>query len=96
MGLFIGNPIRKLGAWLARARNTNYEASTDGTVHAFKTAVGNLIGFTDAGNPPTIERQRAGQDPDNWESSLTMKVRQGHFWKVTATGAATVFWIPEK
>ena len=95
MGLQISSPIRRFGAWLARANNTSYLAATDGLVCAIEGGVAvSVKGFTDGADPPLTQRSWGSyNDPDAQGDGITMPVRKNDYWKVT--GAGTVFWIPE-
>lgn len=76
------------------ANNTAYLAATDGFVIAKCNATGNLIGLTDAANPPTtmvVDQYASGS-----QATIVYPVKKGNYWKVTgATGTgAFVYWIP--
>ena len=107
--LEVEGTMKVFGAWLSRSEGTVYQAQTDGfvvaglkvtnTAHAHITA----IGYTDSNSPPITERGyicvRYETYADNVQSSFTMPVRKGDYWKVDATyyyGAiySFIYWIP--
>lgn len=84
-----------LGNWAQKSGNVSYLALTDGFVVAF-TAEGayDLIGYTDASDPPTTVRAHCkdwGDDASDSQGCITMPVRKGDYWKTT--GASTIWWI---
>jgi hypothetical protein len=90
----LGREARELGYCVAKSDNTPYLAITDGVVEAY---VGegphDIIGFTDANNPPTTQKQRHkdwGDDASDSIGSISMEVKKGNYWKTT--GASTVYW----
>lgn len=95
MGADVRTPYKKLGAWLARASNTVYQALTDGFVCAITGSAQIVSGYTDGSNPPTTERQsNYGGAGAGQEASISMPVKKNDYWEVIPTISATVFWIP--
>lgn len=94
MGGEISMPYKKLGAWLARAKDTVYQAATDGFVCATKDAsTSTVIGYTDSVNPPTVIRRQEYHVSE--VSGISFPVRKNDYWKVTTTlGNLILFWIP--
>ncbi len=100
MGLRVGQPIRKLRAWLVRSLSTSYLAATDGTVKICQSGGGlmRFFGYTDSSDPPTTLKA-GGWSHEDWvdtRSGDEMRVKKGDYWQVTKTGAGvSVWWIPE-
>lgn len=101
MGANVGyaHPAKKqciyaLGAWLARAKDTVYQAAADGFVCATKEAdTSTVIGYTDSGNPPTVIRRQEYHGTE--VCGIIFPVKKNDYWKVTNTlGNLTLFWIP--
>lgn len=90
-------PYKRLGAWLVRAKNTVYQAATDGFVIGFNVDINTTIhAYTDSANPPVTERNRNAQDvgSGNTGSSISMPVKKNDYWEVDCPGVETIFWIP--
>jgi len=96
MGANATTPLKRFGAWLARANDTVYQAYTDGFVCTISDSTGNAIGITDSFNPPTTERCRNKGYGSAECEGITMPVKRGNYWKVeNITGTpSSVFWIP--
>lgn len=93
MGAEITIAYKKLGAWLARANNTVYQAATDGLVITRSISNGNLCGYTDNDNPPiTIRGEAVCECVEATRDSILLPVRKNDYWKVE--DADIIFWIP--
>ena len=107
--LEVEGTMKVFGAWLNRLEGTVYQAQTDGFVVAglkvTNTSPAHItaIGYTNSNSPPTTERGyicvRYETYADNIQSSFTMPVRKGDYWKVDATyhyGTfdSFIYWIP--
>ena len=94
MGSDATQPVKRLGAWLARTNNTVYQAASDGFVCGY-TPNGStpFLAYTDGANPPVTIRVQNYSNGAAPPCGNTMAVRKGDYWKVTgATGA--LFWVP--
>jgi len=98
MGAHITNPVKRLGSWLARAKDTIYQAATDGFVIATQTTseAGEAYLETDNATPPTVKRAYGllGAGLCFFVCSL---VKKDDYWNViVVSGAASlqVYWIP--
>jgi hypothetical protein len=98
-----------LGAWVAKAVDTIYQAATDGFVIAMidcptSSDRGRLDGYTDSAATPTTKRcacEASLQGLYNMiqVASIMMPVKKNDYWKMTKTTDAgtptyTVYWIP--
>jgi hypothetical protein len=86
-----------LGSWAAKNKTTVYQAATDGIVTAFGTAAGpsydTLTIYTDAANPPTVERVST-QQQYTWWFALTAPVKKNDYYSIGSGGTITAFFIP--
>ena len=84
------------GTWASKSNNTSDIAASDGFVCAYAQWSGseaNVIGYTDASNPPTTIRLRSRVMYNASDFvCITLPVKKGDYWKVT--GADTIFWLP--
>ena len=93
MGATITTPTKRLGAWLARANDTIYQAACDGFVCGYSLAgIGACTSLTDAATPPTVIRGTNYTGVDGTPRDAPTPVKKNDYWKVT--GATVVFWIP--
>lgn len=88
---------------MAYAKDTAYQASTDGIVIAhtsIDSSAGGIDGLTDSSNPPTTTRVREYHQFDSGVTTrftLVMPVKKNDYWKISASGDAstvTIFFIP--
>jgi len=86
------------GTGATLARNTVYQAKTDGFVTAYATAdnpANTLTGVTDSSNPPTADRVRdeceLGSSID--QAGISFPVKKNDFWETGATNTAIIYWI---
>lgn len=85
----------QLGDWVSKSDDTSYLALTDGFVCAYSIGQASMYAYTDASNPPTTQRVFQGNATGNNGPGITMPVKKGDYWKITATtGTKTVWWIP--
>ena len=95
-----GPTFNILGDWSARAKDTVYQARTDGMIHVTSTSIDQrpyYTVYTDAATPPTENRARARNTDGNSVISANVLVKKGDYWKVTDSGTfgnLTVLWIP--
>lgn len=91
----VSAPYKKLGSWLARAKNTVYQAATDGFVCAYDSDNDNGIDVsTDNSNPP-VSKRTAGFAGNGYVEGICCPVKKGDYWKVACiTDVDYVFWIP--
>ncbi len=90
----VDGPIKRLGAWLARATDTTYQATTDGFVSAFTVNNGQANFKTDGATPPTVFRAGC-LGTGTVYNSFGCLVKKGDYWRVSLVGGAfTVFWLP--
>lgn len=103
--------IKPFGSWTNKSNSTLYLAETDGLVVVKLSAtdgqMGQSIGYTDAGNPPSTIRGQCwvtyiSGSPYVRYSSYCMPVKKGDYWKVVATKWSTwslptqvIYWIPK-
>lgn len=93
-------------SWNAKTVTTAYQAASDGFVVAVCDAsgggarVGQIIGYTDASNPPTTVRGgTVGSSGGPSQGSFMMPVRSGDYYMTTATDLVstcsyTMYWVP--
>lgn len=95
MGGEITNPIKRLGAWLARVDNTVYQADTDGFVAANGVSDSNadVKIITDSGTPPTITRQHQRGIINDCVSCCSSLIKKDDYWKAENAGS-TLYWVP--
>lgn len=91
-------PSTGFGSWVTKSANTVYRAETDGIVVAYTTQGGDMItmnGYTDSNNPPVTLRQKGAYTSSIGETGcITMPVKKGDYWKVSADHGPVVYWIP--
>lgn len=89
---------KKLGAWLARAINTVYQAETDGFVISRDLEHGGtvnpLLVKTDGDDSPVTVRGESFDTDGSTKETVTIPVRKDDFWKVEFDHPADVWWIP--
>lgn len=80
-----------------------YLAATDGFVLAEASGAGEtacgVTGYTDSSNPPTtiriVSSKATGGGGPSMNTSITMPVKKGDYWKVAATGTVSrIIWMP--
>ena len=82
-----------LGDWTSKSVNIVYQAITDGMVVCESSTSNTFAGYTDGSNPPTTVRTRNAYGSIG--SGITMPVKKGDYWKVTASGSSyNIYWIP--
>lgn len=96
-----GGGTNGFGSWTSGySLGTIYQASTDGLVIArmYGSSHGGLRGFTDSNSNPTTERltnfSYAGAGGN---SSITMPVKAGDYWKVISdysVNTSSIYWVP--
>lgn len=92
--------LKPFGSWTLMAKETVYQAQTDGLVIARNSDSGSggvLVGYTDSNNPPTTRRIHADSSAGYLNSSIILPVRKGDYWKIHmigGNGVATVYWLP--
>ena len=72
------------GAWETLSNNTVYQAATDLIVCAYNESGGQILGYTDASNPPTTVRVIDTSTASN--AAITFPVRKGDYWKTGGAG----------
>ncbi len=95
MGAKVSSLYKKLGAWLARAASTNYQAASDGFCLGIGTNPGGALvtAHTDGATPATVLRQSVTNSTPGLVTSVCCPVKKGDYWKVTGANVS-VFWIP--
>jgi len=85
--------LPSFGPWEVRAEGVVYQAATDGFAIGYGLGVaGDINGFTDSANPPTINR--VVYAVDTHLGTVTMPVRKGDYYRITSGTPLTMFWIP--
>lgn len=88
------------GGSVALAKDSVYQAGSDGFVIAYAESVGNsatLYGYTDGNATPTTKRasQRAGTAYfENVSFYICMPVKKDDYWKFTSSETPTIYWLP--
>ena len=91
--LQVTGTMKVFGSWTSKSANTVYQASTDGIVVCESVVSNTFAGYTDGNNPPATVRTRNAYGQIG--SGITMPVKKGDYWKVTASGASyNIYWIP--
>lgn len=89
--------IPKLGAWASGTFTNATQVSVDSLVLAFVGSTsgsrGELVGYTDASNPPTTIRARSTVQADNQYAFICMPVKAGEYYKVTYVGGSQTIWV---
>jgi hypothetical protein len=93
-GVYDNGNRKALGTWGTFVANTVYQASADTLVVCTAQQSGNgyiqLDGYTDSSNPPTTIRQSAITNVSGGWCAITFPVRRNDYFKVVASGTATV------
>lgn len=86
-------PLIKLRAWISKVNNTIYQADTDGLAIARAATSIDVQIFTDANNPPTVERSFFGAAASGAVGFAISLVIKGNYWKAVG-GTQYVYWLP--
>jgi len=96
-GSNVSAPYKKIGAWVDKANNTNFQAATDGFVCACTTFATSqkAEGFTDDTATPTKEFFHVeGTAVNSNTQSFSMFVKKGNYWRAVLTTKLYLHWIP--
>jgi hypothetical protein len=84
------------GAGAALAKNTIYQAASDGYIYAYVTgSTDNLAVYVDTVTPPVSKEYHTG-DSSYSPGGTGGMVKKGEYWKVTCTGTPRITWRPLK
>ena len=89
---------KAFGSWVDKSSSyASQQATTDGFIVCRLTGNSQTaIGYTDSDtNPSTIRcAMKNGTEAGETFKSFTMPVKKNDYWKVTVSGAPTIYWIP--
>ena len=86
--------IKPLGNLVSRAKDTEYQADTDGFVCASNAGLGGGDSVTGYVNDTVVAVEYTRGESPAPTLSITFPVKKGDYWRVTGTGNVTLFWIP--
>jgi len=98
MVLEVEKPVKRVGAVVTLAFNTEYAALTDGLIKAYDTSTSGEASamelLCDAGTPPTLVVDQYRNDDANALGGVSWLVSKGENWRVNWAYTGVVFWRP--